>query len=168
MPQAMKKNVFWRDRYETIPAHWVMVTDIALTAMTGADGLHVSARSLKSAEPLVGVKVTLLAIGQDQLGQATTDANGWVTFGPGLLRGHGGTVRSHNHRLQCRRRFLSYWTSIALHSISRIGACPAGSSPGPSEAFVYTERGVYPPGETVEVMALLRDRIGDGLKSIRR
>ena len=65
LPQAMNENVFWRDRYETIPAHWVMVTDIALTAMTGADGLHVSARSLKSAEPLAGIKLTLLATGQD-------------------------------------------------------------------------------------------------------
>jgi hypothetical protein len=87
-----EQNVFWRDLYETIPAHWVMVTDIALTAMTGANGLHVSARSLKSAEPLAGVKVTLLATGQDQLGQATTDANGSTTFGPGLLRGHGASA----------------------------------------------------------------------------
>src|SRR6516162_1729420 len=66
-----EEDVFWRDLYETIPAHWVIVTDIALTAMTGADGLHVSARSLKSAEPLAGVRVILLATGQDQLGEAT-------------------------------------------------------------------------------------------------
>jgi len=26
-----EQNGFWRDRYETIPAHWVIVTDIALT-----------------------------------------------------------------------------------------------------------------------------------------
>ena len=36
-------------------------------------------------------------------------------------------------------------------------------SPGPSEAFVYADRGVYRPGETVEVVVLLRDRLGDGL-----
>src|SRR4029453_2916924 len=29
--------------------------------------------------------------------------------------------------------------------------------PGPVDAFLYTERGVYRPGETVQLMAMLRD-----------
>ena len=157
-----EENVFWRDRYETIPAHWFIVTDIALTAMTGADGLHVSARSLKSAEPLVGVKVTLLTIGQDQLGQATTDANGWATFGPGLLRGHGASAAATITAYGAEGDFAILDLNRAAFDLSDRGVS-GRSSPGPSEAFVYTERGVYRPGETVEVMALLRDRIGDGL-----
>ena len=32
--------------------------------------------------------------------------------------------------------------------------------PGPIDAFLYTERGVYRPGETVYLTAMLRDRIG--------
>ena len=155
-------NVFWRDRYETIPAHWVMVTDIALTAMTGADGLHVSARSLKSAEPLAGVKISLLATGQDQLGQATTDANGWATFAPGLLRGHGASAAATITAYGALGDFAILNLNRAAFDLSDRGVS-GRPSPGPSEAFVYTERGVYRPGETVEVMALLRDRIGDGL-----
>jgi alpha-2-macroglobulin len=157
-----EQNDFWRDRYQMIPAHWVMVTDIALTAMTGADGLHVSARSLKSAEPLVGVKVTLLATGQDQLGQATTDANGWATFGPGLLRGHGASAAATITAYGAQGDFAILDLNRAAFDLSDRGVS-GRPSPGPSEAFVYTERGVYRPGETVEVMALLRDRIGDGL-----
>ena len=157
-----EQNVFWRDLYETIPAHWVMVTDIALTAMTGADGLHVSARSLKSAEPLAGVKVTLLATGQDQLGQATTDANGWATFGPGLLRGHGASAAATITAYGAQGDFAILDLNRAAFDLSDRGVS-GRPSPGPSEAFVYAERGVYRPGETVEVMALLRDRIGDGL-----
>ena len=34
------------------------------------------------------------------------------------------------------------------------------SPPGPVDAFLYTERGVYRPGETVQAMAMLRDRVG--------
>src|SRR5690606_23156663 len=33
-------------------------------------------------------------------------------------------------------------------------------TPGPVDAFLYTERGIYRPGETVYAMAMLRDRIG--------
>jgi uncharacterized protein YfaS (alpha-2-macroglobulin family) len=157
-----EQNVFWRDLYETIPAHWVMVTDIALTAMTGADGLHVSARSLKSAEPLAGVKVTLLATGQDQLGQATTDANGSATFGPGLLRGHGASAAATITAYGAQGDFAILNLNRAAFDLSDRGVS-GRPSPGPSEAFVYADRGVYRPGETVEVVALLRDRLGDGL-----
>ena len=32
--------------------------------------------------------------------------------------------------------------------------------PGPLDAFAWTDRGIYRPGETVQVMALLRDAAG--------
>ncbi len=31
-------------------------------------------------------------------------------------------------------------------------------APDPIDAFLYTERGIYRPGETVHLVALLRDR----------
>ncbi len=34
------------------------------------------------------------------------------------------------------------------------------ATPGPTDAYLYTERGVYRPGETVETTAMLRDRVG--------
>ena len=34
------------------------------------------------------------------------------------------------------------------------------AAPGPVDAFLYTERGVYRPGETVELMTLVRDSRG--------
>ena len=37
--------------------------------------------------------------------------------------------------------------------------------PGPVDAFLYTERGVYRPGETVQLMAMLRD---DGAIALTR
>ena len=33
-------------------------------------------------------------------------------------------------------------------------------TPGPIDAYLYTERGVYRPGETVQATAMLRDRVG--------
>jgi uncharacterized protein YfaS (alpha-2-macroglobulin family) len=34
------------------------------------------------------------------------------------------------------------------------------AAPGAVDAFLYTERGIYRPGETVELMALVRDSRG--------
>jgi len=36
-------------------------------------------------------------------------------------------------------------------------------APGPVDAFLYTERGIYRPRETVQIVALLRDRIANAL-----
>ena len=33
-------------------------------------------------------------------------------------------------------------------------------SPGPVDAYLTTERGIYRPGETVHAIAMLRDRVG--------
>ena len=38
------------------------------------------------------------------------------------------------------------------------------AQPGPVDAFLYTERGIYRPGETVQLMALLRDARRDGAR----
>ena len=38
-------------------------------------------------------------------------------------------------------------------------------TPGDIDAYVYTERGVYRPGETVRLIGLIRDQIG---RAIRR
>ena len=37
-------------------------------------------------------------------------------------------------------------------------------APGRSDVFLYTDRGVYRPGETVHLAALLRDRAGHAIK----
>lgn len=151
--------------WTTVPAHWVIATDIALSAISGADGLHVFARSLASAEPLPGVKLQLLASGQDILGEAASDRDGAVSFAPGLMRGKGANAAA---------AIVAYGTAgdFALLDLNRpafdlsdrgVAGRPA---PAQAEAFLYTERGIYRPGETVELMALLRDRVGQAIETM--
>ena len=47
---------------------WIMVTDMALTAYRGGQGLDVTLRSLQSGQPLSGMKVQLIAQNNDVLG----------------------------------------------------------------------------------------------------
>ncbi len=80
------------ESYDTKATQWFVVSDIGLSTYTGQDGINVFARSLETAEPLSGVKLTLLARNNEVLGEATTDSDGRATFTPGLARGTGGMV----------------------------------------------------------------------------
>src|SRR5258708_30055284 len=80
-----KDDEHYGELWASVPAHWVIATDLALGTISRADGLHVFARSLPSPHPLPGIKLSLLAAGQDLLGEATTDAAGPATFSPRLL-----------------------------------------------------------------------------------
>jgi alpha-2-macroglobulin len=150
--------------WASVPAHWVIATDIALTTLSGADGLHVFARSLASADPLPGVKLSLLATGQDVLGEATTDAAGEASFAAGLLRGTGANAPS---------ALVAYGASdFTLLDLGRAAfdlsdrGVAGGPAAGAVEAFLYTERGIYRPGDTVHVMTLLRDQLGGAVDTL--
>jgi hypothetical protein len=88
-----------------------------------------------------------------------TRASGQTTFAPGLLRGHGAASAATILAYGGQGDFAILDLTRAAFDLSDRGVS-GRPSPGSSEAFVYTERGVYRPGETVEVMALLRDRLG--------
>src|SRR5262249_11408253 len=78
------------DEYGSLATEWLLITDIGLTTMSASDGLHAFARSLDTGKPVAGLDFRLYGLNNDQLGQATTDADGMVAFAPGLLRGTGG------------------------------------------------------------------------------
>ncbi|MFI4998360.1 MAG: alpha-2-macroglobulin [Reyranellales bacterium] len=136
---------------------WVMDTDIALTTFTGRDGLNVFARSLESAQPLGGLEVVLLSRGNDPIAKAITAADGRVSFAAGLIKGRGAAeaiaVMASDSAKQEFSRLELTKSAFDLSDRGIDGRKP----PGPVDAFLYTERGVYRPGETVQLMAMLRD-----------
>lgn len=145
------------DRYDydtKIAGHWVLSTDLAISSAQGQDGLHVTVRSLGSAAPLPGVRLQLLSLAQDVLGEAVTDAAGAALFAPGLLRGKLGATATILMARTATDMALQDLTAPAF-DLSDRGA-EGRAVPGPLEAYVYTDRGIYRPGETVQVTALLR------------
>ncbi|MCU0986470.1 MAG: hypothetical protein MUC89_16300 [Acetobacteraceae bacterium] len=62
----------WAD----LATQWLVVTDIGLTVLRGADGVTVLARSLADARPLPGLRVSLVSRAIDDLATAVTDADG--------------------------------------------------------------------------------------------
>ena len=134
-----------------------MDTDIALTTFSGDDGLNVFARSLQTALPLAGLEVVLLSRGNEPMAKLMTDEAGRVLFAAGLLKGRGaaraGAVMASNATNQDFSRLELGKTPFDFSDRGVTGR----DQPGPVDAFLYTERGVYRPGETVQLMAMLRD-----------
>lgn len=145
---------------------WVMDTDIALTTFTGDDGLNVFARSLQTAQPLADLEVTLLSRGNEPMAKAVTDGAGRVLFAAGLLKGRGaaraGAVMASDSTRQDFSRLELGKTPFDFSDRGVGGR----DQPGPVDAFLYTERGVYRPGETVQLMAMLRDASAVALANV--
>ena len=148
--------------YQPQAVQWVIDTDIGLTTMSGADGLHVFARALGSALPLPGLAVALIARDNDELARATTDTDGHVRLDPGLARGPGGSAPVAVMAYGAEGDFTFEDVTRPAFDLSDRGV-DGRALPGPVDAYLYTERGIYRPRETVHVVALLRDRVAEAM-----
>lgn len=156
MTAAPKEAV--TEDYEQLATQWFIVSDLGLTAYTTHDGIDVFVHSLASAEPKPQTELRLIARNNEVLATKQTGKDGFVHFEAGLTRGEGGLspaalVASDKSDYA----FLNLkGTAFDLSDRGVAGRpIPAGL-----DAFVYTERGVYRTGETVEITALLRDARG--------
>ena len=149
-----------QDQYAEPATNWVLVSDLGLAAYKGTDGLTVDVRSLADGKPMSGVAVRLYARNNGELGTATSDAGGIARFPGGLLRGRGGdepfVLTAHGPENDFN--FLEIGRPAFDLSDRGVSGRP---QPGPVDAFLYTDRGIYRPGETVELIALVRDDKAD-------
>ncbi|MBV8130934.1 MAG: hypothetical protein JO282_00275 [Alphaproteobacteria bacterium] len=154
-----------QDEYAEPATNWVLVSDLGLAAYKGTDALAVNIRSLADGKPLPGVAVQLYARNNGELAEATSDAGGIARIPRGLLRGRGGdepfVVTAHGPDDDFN--FLEI--GRAAFDLSDRGVS-GRSQPGPVDAFLYTDRGIYRPGETVELVALVRDDKAESLSGL--
>lgn len=154
-----------QESWKSKATQWFVVSDIGLSTMQGNDGLHVFARSLATAEPLGDVEIQLLTHSNEVLGTTKTDASGYAKLDAGLVRG----TASMAPGLVLARRNGADFVMVDLRK-SSIDLSDRGvtgrKSPGPMDAFMYTERGIYRPGETIHITSLLRDDKARGLGNV--
>jgi uncharacterized protein YfaS (alpha-2-macroglobulin family) len=146
------------DGQQARAAQWFVVSDLGLSAYSGDDGLHVLVRSLASTQPVGGVALRLLARNNEVLGTAQADARGYARFDRGLLKGEGGA----GPRLivaEGQGDYALLDLATAAFDLSDRGV-KGRTTPGPIDAFLYAERGVYRPGETAHLTGLVRTAAG--------
>jgi alpha-2-macroglobulin len=135
---------------------WIVFTDLALTAYRGDQGMDVVLRSLQSALPVNAARVSLIAENNEVLGTAQSNSFGQARFEAPLLRGEG-PLRP--------KMLMAYGPAgdFAALDLQRLPLDLSGmqvsgrTESGVVDAFAYLDRGIYRPGETAYITALLRD-----------
>jgi len=145
--------------WDNVAIQWVIDSDIGLTSFRGDRGLSVFARSFASANPISGLRLTLVARNNNVLEEKTSDGSGRVEFTPGLLKGAGGDEPVAVMAYGSGGDFTFLDLRRPAFDLTDRGV-GGREPPGPLDAFLYTERGVYRPGEAVEAVAMLRDETG--------
>ncbi len=153
------------DDDDALATQWFVVSDLGLTALDGNDGLHALVRSLTTAGPVADVRLRLVALNEQVLGEAVTDAQGHARFAPGLLRGSGGNAPA----------LLTAETADGDYGFLDLKASPFDLSdrgvdgrpaPKPLDVYLVSERGIYRPGESVALTALVRDAKADAVAGV--
>lgn len=132
----------WEDRM-------VVVTDLGLTLKRGNQEMLVWVNHIHSLEAAEEAKVQLISPTYQVLGEGKTDADG-------LAR----VVWEGDERVEMV--LVSQGDDIAYLNLTRSVALEGSSTRGDHwvrdrhEAYLYTDRGVYRPGETVHLRALVR------------
>uniref|UniRef100_UPI001F2B4CCA MG2 domain-containing protein n=1 Tax=Geminicoccus flavidas TaxID=2506407 RepID=UPI001F2B4CCA len=145
------------EQWQGLPTRWFALTDTGLLTWQGEDGLLVQAASLSDGRPLAGRELVLMARANRRIAAATTGADGFARFAAGELRGEGGDAPRALFAYGQDGDFI--WLDLERAGLDLTDRGVAGHTPpGALDAFLWTERGVYRPGETVHLGLLLRDR----------
>ncbi len=138
---------------------WFIVSDLGLAAFTGDNGLHAFVRSLTTTEPVHNAGVRIVARNNEVLAQGRTDGAGYVRFEPGMVRGEGGLQPALLIAETANGQYAFLDLASGAFDLSDRGV-KGRASPGALDAYLYSDRGVYRPGETVHLNGLMRDKAG--------
>ena len=152
-----------KDDSDSLATQWFIISDLGLTAFSGNDGIHAFVHSLDTTQSKGAIEVRLLSRGNEVLANKRTSDAGHVQFEANLTRGEGALAPAMLIATDTKGDYAFLSLKAPPFDLSDRGVSgrvvPAGL-----DAFVYTERGVYRSGETVQVTTLLRD--GQGIAAL--
>ncbi|TRZ42155.1 alpha-2-macroglobulin family protein [Robertkochia solimangrovi] len=153
----------WRERDDpcTISYYYdkevttnILATDLGLTVKKGENlSYFVSVNDLVSTQPLPGVEVTFYNFQQQPIGKSTTDQDGFAIFdspSPAFF-----AVASSNNQ----KTYLKLEDGNAL-SVSNFDVSGFKLKKG-IKGYIYGERGVWRPGDTLFLSFILDDKAND-------
>jgi uncharacterized protein YfaS (alpha-2-macroglobulin family) len=143
------------DTYRTLQ-RWVLITDMGMVAKEGDDELLVWVASFADLEPVRAARLTLLSDQNQVLATGQTDARGlWHPSGLAAVMGD-----SRPWLVIAERGGDFSFLLLDRMRVDTAGLEVGGAATSTEgyDAFLYGERDIYRPGETVEGVAVVRDR----------
>ena len=133
---------------------WVLITDLGITAKRTGDRLYVWVKSLATGSPVPRARVKLISDNNQTLLDGTTNWAGYAEFTDVTEKTEDFTPFMITAAKQDDLAFIQ----LNRHEIATADFNIAGSAylQKGYEAFLYTSRGVYRPGETVQLAGIVR------------
>jgi len=135
----------------------VCITDLAITAKREHSGAVVWVTSLRTGQPVEGVTVKAFTYNNQSIAGSQTDAQGIarLRFPVGHPDGKPWVITARKDAdLSYLRTDENRWVIDEVNQSGR-------PYPNAYEVMLYTERGVYRPGDVVHLTGIIRDRDGD-------
>ena len=145
------------DEY-SMSTQWFMISDIGLYTTEGIDGLRVYTRHLSDASIYSDVKLELRSTNNEVL-DSVVSKNGEAVFDKGLLGGKRGLAIKAVYAYGKDGDFSVLNLARPEHDLSDRGV-DGRDSYSDIDAFIYSNREIFRPSETVPVKILLRDSSG--------
>lgn len=133
----------------------VAISDVGLMVKETAEEIHVFANSILTASPMAGVSVSFISSNNQNLYTAETDANGIARFSDVQQQAPNFHVRMITARQGGDFTYLLFDQSKVETSRYEVG----GSRDNPTgyQAFIYGDRNIYRPGETIHLNTIIRN-----------
>ncbi len=143
-----------KDKYYLRTSKLLALSDIGLIARHSGDELYVFANSLLNAEPLKGLKVNFVSSNNQNMYTGTTDANGVAVFKDIEKTAPGFRTALITAAQDDDLTYLSLQRSRVETSRFEVGGKPTRSRP--YDAYLYGDRDMYRPGDSIFVNAIVR------------
>jgi len=131
------------------------ISDLGLIAKAGENQVTVFVNSIKTALPQQGVSLTLRGINNQVIGRTVTDANGVAHFKKSDQSAPGFRPNMITAALDGDYNFLPFNKTRINSSRFEVGGTRINNTG--YQAFIYAERDIYRPGETLNIAAMVRD-----------
>jgi uncharacterized protein YfaS (alpha-2-macroglobulin family) len=144
---------------------WFMVSDIGLYTLKSDEGLKVITKTLSTAKPYNAVKLELVAKNNEIL-ETLISKEGEAFFPSTLLDGFGGLKAKAIYAYGKDNDFSVLNLSKPAHDLSDRGVV-GRENRGVYDAFIYSNRDIFKPAESITFHALLRTHSGKALADLK-
>ncbi len=133
----------------------VSISDIGFTVKEAENEIIVLCNSILSAQPLPGVKVNLVSNNNQTVYSAETDAGGVARFPDLKGKAPGFTISMVTGQQGDDFNYLAFSQTKVESSRYDVGG--ARDNPSGYQAFLYGDRDIYRPGETMHLNTVVRN-----------